>query len=84
MLKDKSGTIKVQNYDLADPGSFTMTKTCVDVCAQFDIGPEDQSFSGNCLEIGDTSPGFKSPKILEDGGSFRKWQLSNSGSSTAN
>lgn len=45
MLKDKSGTIKVQNYGLADPGSFTMTKTCVDVRAQFDVGPEDQSLS---------------------------------------
>ncbi|MCJ1266580.1 hypothetical protein MMC22_006465 [Lobaria immixta] len=36
VLKDESATIEVQDHGLADPGSFTTTKTCADVRARFD------------------------------------------------
>lgn len=84
ILQDDLASIEEQDYGLANPGSFTMTKTCADVRARFDIRPEHRGLPWNCLEIGDNSPGFKGPRVLEDGGSLRKWQLNNSGGFTAN
>lgn len=74
ILKPDSALIETQDHSLPSIDMFTVTSTCKDVRARFNLDPNHRGPAWNCLEIKDTLVGFKGPRPLEDGGSLRRWQ----------
>ena len=70
ILKDKDALIKIQDHSISSLEEFITTKTCKLVRVQFDLALEDRGCPWNCLEIKDRLPGFKGPKLLENGASL--------------
>lgn len=77
ILGKKKLPIEVQDHGLSRLGESTTIKTCDMVRSRFNLSLEDRGCPWNCLEIDDRLPGFKGPKLLENGGSLLRWQVRN-------
>lgn len=77
IFNGKKSFIQVQDHSLATLGEFTKTKSSNLVQSRFSLGLKDRGCPWDCLEVVDRLPGFKEPKLLENGASLLRWQLIN-------
>lgn len=77
IFNGKKSFTQVQDHSLATLGEFTKTKTSNLVQSRFSLGLKDRGCPWDCLEVVDRLPGFKGPKLLENGASLLRWQLRN-------